>query len=199
MEDCFQEVFRSSLMTYHFARKGTTLEGLVTTKCGFDDRYYRVQCPDSVCTCHGPDGSLIGSYRVESKYSGTIDCRCALEEYLAKQQRQPFDVLRCDGAGNFEPIQCYSNDQICYCTDRNGVRISERFTIKTINNFIQKYAPSYNVKQLCRAMQSSLNHFDLIQKDQEFYFEPTMQNYRIRDDRPDPMKIIPHAFLTRPI
>lgn len=47
-EECFTEVHRSSKMIYHFDKKGTTLEGLTNTKCGFDDNYYRVQCPDGL-------------------------------------------------------------------------------------------------------------------------------------------------------
>lgn len=60
LEDCFKELYGSSLLTYHFAKKGTTLEGLLRTKCGYDDHYFRVQCPD--CNLYHCLFSLINNY-----------------------------------------------------------------------------------------------------------------------------------------
>ncbi|OTF78073.1 Thyroglobulin type-1 repeat protein, partial [Euroglyphus maynei] len=183
-EECFTEVHRSNKMVNHFAKKGTTLDGLTNTKCGFDDNYFRVQCPDAACTCHDPDGVPIAPYRADSTLSQEMDCRCALEEYLSKTGKLPVGILRCNGMGNFKPMQCSSNGQICYCIDNNGARISERFLTENIQNFKLKTSGNYHIEDLCQIMQNTLSvtNNQLIQGDEQFCYDPLKKTFKLCDE-----------------
>lgn len=120
-----------------------------------------------------------------------MDCRCAFEEYLAKSKKELIDILKCNAEGNFNAMQCFSNNQICYCTDENGAQLSERFQSKQIYDFIKKQSLNIQgLEDLCQVMRATLetgNH--IIQKDEQFFFDQNIKNFKI-DTKPDQNKII---------
>lgn len=119
-----------------------------------------------------------------------MDCHCAFEEYLAKSKKVLIDILKCNGQGNFNAEQCFSNNQICYCTDENGAQLSERFQSKQIYDFIKKQNLPIRLQDLCQAMRATLetgNH--IIELDEQFFFDQKNKNFKI-GKKPDPNKII---------
>lgn len=137
--------------------------------------------------CSNPKGRSIGSYSSPLVNAQSQDCRCALEEYLVKVDRLAFDVLKCDGAGDFSALQCIG-DRACYCADSNGAAISQTFSFKKVNDFIKKHAPGHSMDLVCGAMRGSVTNDRVWPENYEIWYNNSMKWY---DAKPVSEKKVP--------
>lgn len=88
--------------------------------------------------------------------------------------RLAFDVLKCDGAGDFSALQCIG-DRACYCADSNGAAISQTFSFKKVNDFIKKHAPGHSMDLVCGAMRGSVTNDRVWPENYEMWYNNSMK------------------------
>lgn len=194
LQGCQKVMHRSSSLTQHFRKKGVTVRALSTAVCGYDDRFERKQCRTDGCRCTTPEGISFGTYGADLSDSALMDCNCALLEYFANQEQLPFDLLQCNGKGNFKSIQCYQGGQLCYCVDENGAKLSEDFAMSSYSQFQLKNAPTVKQESACDAMRQSVNSVRnraVLSEQDHLYFAHKTKSFEVLPREPDSEHIYP--------
>ncbi|XP_049542748.1 uncharacterized protein LOC125955652 [Anopheles darlingi] len=117
LRQCESAAYAQKMILKKFYTRGTIGVTFNEIRCDYDGAYGRYMVENGVVFCTWRDGKKIGSFQVRSSMMSGVNCYCARDTVIFREESIPF-TLACGGNGNYE----YSQDQNgkLFCVDGDG-------------------------------------------------------------------------------